>query len=139
MTINWEILVAAIAAIETGSTGPIPGDGGRAIGPLQIHQCVIDEVNRLEKTSLKLSDMTDPSYSSYVCRLYLVYWASRMDHDPSVSELARIWNGGPYGPVKSSTADYGRRVAAMYDSLEKDFRLTALFNAASERERSQAL
>lgn len=136
MTINWEILVAAIAAIETGSTGPIPGDGGRAIGPLQIHQCVIDEVNRLEKTTLKLSDMSDPSYSSYVCRLYLVYWASRMDHDPSVEELARIWNGGPYGPVKSCTADYGRRVAAMYESIEKDRKLDQLFSTAAAKEGS---
>lgn len=139
MTINWEILVAAIAAIETGSTGPIPGDGGRAIGPLQIHQCVIDDVNRIAGSQLSLQDAENPIYAKFICQVYLGYWSKRLDHEPTVEELARIWNGGPWGPAKPATADYGRRVLAVYQSMEKDFRLTALFNAASERQRSEAL
>lgn len=117
MTINWDLLIRAIAAIETGSTGPIPGDGGRAIGPLQVHQCVVDDVNRMTGTSFTLLHMEQMIYAEFVFLHYLRYYAERLPHEPTIEDLARIWNGGPYGNVKTSTIDYGRRVAAIYASL----------------------
>ena len=43
---NYSALISAIMAVESGGRDQAIGDGGRALGPLQIHKAVVVDVNR---------------------------------------------------------------------------------------------
>lgn len=78
------------------------GDNGKAVGCLQIHECVIEDVNRFYRTAYSLEDRNDPEKSRQICRLYVARW---MDvHKEEIA--ARIWNGGPRGWERVSTVGY---------------------------------
>ena len=127
-------VVSALIAIETGQSvesakGQVEsGDGGKAHGLLQIHQGVIDDVNRVCEVHFTLSDAQKPNRAQLICLLYLTHWTNRArmkinrhnaamvkvglpTNEISNAELAaRIWNGGPDGWRRAATADYGQRV-----------------------------
>ena len=87
-------LVDAIHMVETsGRVGPILGDGGAALGPLQIHRaCWIDA--NIGGTYAECSGL---AYSKRVFAAYLArYCTSRRLGRPVTDEdRARCWNGGP--------------------------------------------
>lgn len=89
---------------------PPPGDGGRALGVLQIQMVVIDDVNRIYKTKYVHKDALDKKKAFEICRLYLGYWGAqykkKTGKEPTDEVLARIWNGGPNGWKKKATDDY---------------------------------
>jgi len=120
-TMNWAALIAAIAMVESGGDPQAVGDGGRAIGILQVRKILIEDVNRVADTWYRWpQDARDPAKSRRIARLYLDYYCGRYTArtgqaiTPDVA--ARIWNGGPRGYAFSCTADYGRRVAALYEA-----------------------
>lgn len=99
-------LLAALIAVESGGRDHAIGDGGRAVGPLQIHAGVVEDVNRRYGTHYRHSAMTNRSDAVQVCRLYLRIYA------PGASDevAARVWNGGPQGARRASTLGYWSRV-----------------------------
>ena len=108
----------AIWAVETGrSGGPVVGDGGAALGPLQIHECCWQDV-RLEDE--EYSDCSSLAYSLVVFRRYMGRYATEGRLGEVTDESrARIWNGGPRAPwatgQKKANLDryWGRVKAAM--------------------------
>jgi len=103
-----EILIAAIILVESGGNNLAVGDEGKAIGCLQIHKEVIDDVNRVYRTNYVWPDSAfDRLFSVAICRLYLKHYAPA--HATS-KQLARIWNGGPKGYKKSATLKYWNKV-----------------------------
>jgi soluble lytic murein transglycosylase-like protein len=102
-------LIAAMIAVESGGNPSAVGDGGRALGALQIHAGVIQDVNRRHGTAYSHVDAFDPATAARICRLYLGLYAPS-GATPEI--LARIWNGGPRGHRKPSTLRYWRKVEA---------------------------
>ena len=103
-------LIDAIHKVESGrSTKPgIVGDNGKAIGPFQIHlSCWRDAVEFDRSIGGSYSDCDGYDYSKRIVVAYL----TRYGKGKSEVELARIWNGGPKGHLKSATAGYGAKVA----------------------------
>lgn len=110
-------LLAAILLVES-SGNPNPPDGPNGeVGPLQIRQCVVDDVNRfysLDYNNLNytLDDMREIRNAVVVFRCYLAMYAtpSRLGRPVTDQDRARIWVGGPDGWRKKSTLPYWRKV-----------------------------
>lgn len=116
-------LISAMIAVESGGDFRAVGDGGRALGILQIHKEVIADVNRIYKTSFRHKDSLNPVLAREICELYLRHYAAPVFAQGAtpgklcaLSELqnaeicARIWNGGPAGWKKEATRGYWEKV-----------------------------
>ena len=98
-------LVDAIHQVETsGRLGPIVGDGGRALGPLQIHKACWLDAN----LPGKYEDVADLAYAKRVFAAYMARYATerRLGRPVTDEDRARIWNGGPNGYKKKATINY---------------------------------
>lgn len=103
-------LVSAIHQVETsGRLGPIRGDGGAALGPLQIHRaCWVDA--RMPDGSYE--DCANLAYAKRVFARYMERYATqrRLGRPVTDQDRARIWNGGPNGYKKRATLGYWNKV-----------------------------
>ena len=111
---NIDKLIKAIHQVETGGRlGPTLGDGGRALGPLQIHR--VAWIDARQPGSYE--HCADLDYSAAVFRAYIARYAvqRRIGHAVTAEDIARIWNGGPNGYRKSSTLKYWKKVKAHYE------------------------
>lgn len=108
------LLIAALEVVESGGNTRAIGDSGRAHGALQIHQCVIDDVNRIYGRRFTLADAKHRETARFICRLYLGHYvphvqrvAAAAGKEMCIEEIAaRTWNGGPTGWQKLSTERY---------------------------------
>ena len=100
----------ALHLVETsGRTGPILGDGGKALGPLQIHRAYHAD----SRISGDYSRCADLDYSKRVVGAYLKRYAPAAYAKGDVTILARIHNGGPRGASKPQTKAYAAKVRAL--------------------------
>jgi hypothetical protein len=100
----------ALHVVETsGRTGPILGDGGRALGPLQIHRSYHAD----SRVAGDYSRVADLDYSKRVATAYLKRYAPAAWKAGDVEVLARVHHGGPRGHLKAATKSYGVRVKAL--------------------------
>lgn len=114
--LSFTSLLVALIAVESNGNPDAVGDGGKAIGILQIHAAVVEDVNRVYRTEYVWPrDAKNPTTAKQICELYLRYWMShhsrKTGQSVSYEMAARIWNGGPTGPTKSATLPYYRKVA----------------------------
>ena len=108
-------LIDALVKVESQGNARAVGDNGRALGCLQIWQCVVDDVNQVSRVKYTHADALDPVKARAICRAYLARYATakRLGRQPTEQDFARIWNGGPDGWRKVSTEKYWRKVAAV--------------------------
>jgi hypothetical protein len=100
----------ALHIVETsGRTGPILGDGGKALGPLQIHRSYHAD----SRVAGDYSRVAELDYSKRVATAYLKRHAPEAWAKGDVETLARVHNGGPRGHLKPATKGYGVRVKAL--------------------------
>ena len=99
-------LITALIAVESSGNDLAIGDGGKAIGPLQIHKSVVTDVNRFTGAHYRHQDMTNRAQARAVCEAYLKHYGK----GASTEQLARRWNGGPTGDRKTATEGYWRKV-----------------------------
>lgn len=100
-------LISAMIMVESDGRDWIVGDNGRALGCLQIHEAVIDDVNRIYGTNYIHADALYPDRARLICILYLLHYAGS---HATAEQCARIWNGGPNGWAKESTISYWEKV-----------------------------
>lgn len=107
-------LILALMLVESGNDPAAIGDNGDAYGILQIHECVILDVNEEYGSTFVHNDAFDPLKSVEICKLYLLLYANerRLGHQPSYEEYSRIWNGGPNGYKRKATEGYWQKVKA---------------------------
>lgn len=97
----------ALHHVETGGRiGPIKGDGGKALGPLQIHRGYWQD----SRVPGRYEDCADLAYSIRVASAYLQRYAPKAWEAGDAATLARIHNGGPKGDTKAATISYSRKV-----------------------------
>ncbi len=114
---DWDRLVDAVIYVESRGNDSAVGDGGKAVGCLQIHPIAVREVNRiLVKYNLTANYTLNDRYSKeksiemfniiseeyYCCEFY--------DFIEYAEIVARRWNGGPRGDKKESTIRYWNKV-----------------------------
>jgi len=109
--VNLDKLISALMKIEVPSGNPLAvGDQGRAVGILQLHTEMVDDVNRiLGKKVYSYEDRKNPEKSKEMAK---IYFRSRLKHNPAFDyeHLARQWNGGPSGHMKTATIQYWKKV-----------------------------
>lgn len=106
-------LLRAIEQVESSGNPAAIGDGGEAVGVLQIHRVLVDDVNRiLGKDQFTYEDRFSVGKSREMFRIYTDHY-SRGESD---EVIARRWNGGPRGDNKESTLIYWEKVQ---DALTK--------------------
>lgn len=106
-------LLDAIEHVETGSCADpanAVGDGGKALGPLQIHR--VYWLDAIEHDPSLIAN--GETYQSVRCRIYarrvvMAYW-SRYAKSWDPETLSRIHNGGPKGHRKAATLGYWSKV-----------------------------
>lgn len=101
----------AIRTVETGGhrdPANAVGDGGRALGPYQIHLSYwLDATERRpDLRALGYQSVRNQATAEAVVLAYWNRYAPRYDLDT----LARIHNGGPRGHKKTATVDYAAKV-----------------------------
>ena len=101
----------ALHLVETSgrTTGPIIGDNGRALGPLQIHRGYHTDA-RIGGDYARCADL---DYSKRVVTAYLQRYAPQAWAAGDVKTLACVHNGGPRGANKAATVAYGDKVARL--------------------------
>jgi hypothetical protein len=99
-------LISALIIVESSGNDMAIGDGGKAIGPLQIHKAVVLDVNRFTGSHYRHQDMTNRAQARAVCEAYLRHYGK----GATPEQLARRWNGGPTGDRKTSTEAYWAKV-----------------------------
>jgi hypothetical protein len=97
----------ALHLVETGGKrGPILGDNGKALGPLQIHRSYWADA----RVGGRYEDCADLQYSIRVASAYLRRYAPQAWASGDVTTLARVHNGGPRGNQKPQTLPYAAKV-----------------------------
>jgi hypothetical protein len=97
----------ALHHVETsGRLGPIKGDNGAALGPLQIHRAYWQDSG----VPGTYSQCADLAYSRRVVTAYLRRYARNAWERGDAFSLARVHNGGPSGANKRATLRYGQKV-----------------------------
>jgi len=92
-------IIAALVVVESHGNRNAVGDGGAAIGILQIHSIMVDEANRLAGAHLfDVVDRWDPEKSREMAQLVLSRRLHLAGHTEPTEEAARyaigLWNRG---------------------------------------------
>jgi hypothetical protein len=100
-------LISALIIVESSGNDLAIGDNGRALGPLQIHRGVVQDVNRITGSNYRWQSMTNRVQARAVCEAYLKHYGK----GKTTEEQARIWNAGPQGhKKKTATQAYWNKV-----------------------------
>ncbi len=101
-----EKLIQALITVESAGRTDAIGDGGRAVGCLQIWPVMVKDVNRIAGTRYTLADRKDRQKSIEMAHIYLAHYAK----NDTLENAARKYNGGPAGHKKQSTIAYWKKV-----------------------------
>jgi len=113
---NLTNLITALIAVESSGNDLAIGDNGRALGPLQIHRGVVQEVNRSTGSHYRWESMTNRVLARAVCEAYLRHYGKGC----TTEQLARKWNGGgPRGEKKAATETYWNKVKKQINNNTK--------------------
>lgn len=100
-------ILPAIEHVESSGRADAVGDGGKAVGILQIHPIMVADVNRIVgEERWTLDDRLCPDESRAMFRVYSNHYSK----DASDEVVARRWNGGPRGDRRKATAPYWAKV-----------------------------
>jgi hypothetical protein len=106
-----DTLLLAIEQVESSGRTNAVGDGGRAVGCLQIHKIMVDDINRiLGRREFFYRDRMDRKKSFIMAGIYLGHYGKGKTRE----QQARIWNGGPRGHKKQSTLQYAEKIKIHY-------------------------
>ena len=102
-------LLDAIEMVESGGDTKAVGDGGQAVGCLQIHPITVRDANRIcGSERFCYNDRYSRVKSRQMAEIVLGEYGAKYEHETgrmaSYEVLARIWNGGWYGLSRNKGA-----------------------------------
>lgn len=101
---EWYSLIKAIHWVESSNGKRIVGDGGKAIGPLQIHKGMVDLINNIQSEyHFTYKDRTNYNKSLLMFEIF----QNKYNPSRNIEIAAKIWNGGS----KSKYPDYSTPAA----------------------------
>jgi hypothetical protein len=112
-TEDLDKLIPALIAVESAGKTDAIGDGGRAVGCLQIWPIMVEDVNRIAGTNYTLADRLDRKKSIEMAKIYLTHYAAA----GTIEHAARKWNGGPAGHTKPATIAYWKKVKTQLEKI----------------------
>lgn len=108
---NLRPFLDALAQVESGGKDDAIGDGGKAIGRMQVWEIYWrDAMAKCPKIGGEYKDCTTKTYAERIVVAYLLRYAAKAVADKEWQTLARIHNGGPRGATKAATRKYWVKV-----------------------------
>jgi hypothetical protein len=107
---QMDLLLDAIAEVESRGNAVSVGDSGRAAGVYQIHRSYWADGTRILGVDWDYRDAQDPQKARQVVRAYLSHYG----RGKALLDVARIHNGGPKGDEKEATLAYARKIAQIF-------------------------
>ena len=126
--VSWPLLIAALITVESSDGLKTVGDGGSAIGVLQIHKIYVRDCNVILKRKgaefkYRYGDRYSEPHSVGMANLYLKHYCEQYEKETgkkaTMEIAARMHNGGPNGWKKESTNGYWRKVQAVLSARAK--------------------
>jgi hypothetical protein len=115
-TRTWDrrAILYAIRMVESGGRDDVTdGDGGRAIGPYQIHEVYWrDALAHDPSLGGDYQDCRGRAYAERVLAAYMAKYCADAWQRGEAQTIARVHNGGPLGAQKTATRGYWLRVRA---------------------------
>lgn len=112
------LLIAAIIQVESGGNNAAKGRHGE-LGCLQITPAVVADVNRIQgAANFTLADRLSHDRSVTMFRVYSDHYATedRLNREPSIEDIARIWHAGPTRHRSPHALKYWRKVRAAMEA-----------------------
>lgn len=107
--ITGNVFVDILIDVESSNNDYPPiGDGGKAFGPLQIHEEVCLDVNKRFGTDYHAEDCQgNRVLSKQIFWGYMSIYATseRLGHEPTCEDWAKIWKAGPSGCFQNGAVD----------------------------------
>ena len=103
---QMDLLLDAIAKVESRDNPDSVGDSGRAAGTYQIHRPYWADGTRIIGVHWDYREAQNPRKARQVVRAYLSHYGK----GKTLLDMARIHNGGPKGDQKEATLAYARKV-----------------------------
>lgn len=127
------ILIPLLIEIESSGDNHAIGDGGKAVGCLQIHKIMVDDCDRIRKLRFNAfnhsifftyKDRLSRPMSKLMCKEYFNHYGpKRISKDNTELEnlviLGRMWAGGPQGYKKKATLPYAKKITKLYNKRNK--------------------
>ena len=89
-----------LVEVESNNNPEAIGDGGLALGVLQIHEGVVLDVNHYYGTEYTHEDAKNPDIAQDLFIKYLSLgidlYTKRCGYPPTEAQIVRMWNGGIY-------------------------------------------
>ena len=116
---NIKLLIYLLILIESGGNDSAVGDNGLAVGCLQIHPILVEDINRIYGTNYTLDDRYLRSKSIEMFALFHQHYTTkkRLGYEPTAMDFARNWNGGGNGYKKIATLPYWNKVITEYHKI----------------------
>lgn len=87
-------LIKAIEQVESCGRIDAVGDNGKAVGCLQIHKIMVDDINRIVgKDKYTYQDRLNRQKSYEMAEIYFTHYCKNMTDDETIA----CWNAGPKG------------------------------------------
>ncbi len=99
---------------SSGRLNPPDGDGGDAVGPLQLHLGVLKDVNKYFDFNFVPDDRKDLTKSKFIAKAYITMWIMENNEEIGV----RIFNGGPRGWRSETTDNYWNKYKDLKFKIE---------------------
>jgi hypothetical protein len=111
-------LIIALITVESGGKDFAIGDGGKALGCLQMHSDYVQDAAEYAGTDWVHEDALIRDVAVHILIAYMDRYATveRLGRKPTLEDIARIHNGGPNGWKKKSTNAYWAKVKKELDS-----------------------
>lgn len=117
---TFERAARAICQVESsGGKDKRDGDGGKAIGPFQIHRVYWEDGTYFLKVDWPYEDARDMNKARAVVHAYTHHYARHYKYPWTPETIARLHNGGPKGPKWDSTLPYWKKVEQALQEQEK--------------------
>lgn len=117
-TPEQEALLDALIQVESSGNDDAVGDGGKAIGCLQIWKVYWIDATERSGIGGSYKDCFDRDYAKSIVDAYMTRYAKEAWTDPTkfdAEKCARIHNGGPKGYKKKATEKYWRKVSKLLE------------------------
>ena len=105
-------LIMALIQVESSGRDCVTGDGGRAIGCLQLHAAYVADAAQYSGEDWTHVDAYDRQTSIEIVSAYMARYATerRLGREVTAQDIARIHNGGPNGYKRAATVKYWEKV-----------------------------
>jgi len=113
-------LIMALITVESNGDNFAKGDGGKALGCLQLHAAYVQDAAEHADMAWIHEDALIRPAAVAIFMAYMDRYATeeRLGRKPTAEDIARIHNGGPNGYKKSSTDAYWAKVKEQLDSYD---------------------